>query len=56
MPERELEPAWYRIYVNDTRTVMVRVWDDGIMEVATREDPGMTWGPPVRVRETEVAA
>ena len=55
MPDPGLEPAWYRLYVNETRTVMVRVWDDGIMEVATREDPGMTWGPPVRLREQRAA-
>jgi hypothetical protein len=41
----------YRLWVNQDRTVFVRLWDDGTMEVATRDDPGDTWGPPVELKE-----
>ena len=42
----------YQLYVNDTRTVLVRIWDahedtPTTVEVATRETPDHTWGPPV---------
>lgn len=46
----------YKLWVNAERTVLVRLWDDGSMEVATRSEPGATWGPPVEVREEAVAA
>ena len=48
------EPT-YRLWVDETRTVLVRAWDDGIMEVATREHPDAIWGPPVRLREERAA-
>lgn len=35
------------LYVNPERTVLARVWDNGTVEVATREDTDRTWGPPV---------
>lgn len=38
-----------KLYVSEDRTVLVRVWDEGVVEVATREDPSGIWGPPVRV-------
>lgn len=41
----------YRLFVNDDRTVLVRVWDSGEMEVSTREDPNGIWGPPIRMTE-----
>ena len=45
----------YRLFVNKERTVMVRIWGEGtptvLAEVATREDPSHTWGPPVIVKE-----
>jgi hypothetical protein len=41
----------YRLFVNDERTVLLRIWPDGATEIATREDPSHTWGPPVVVRE-----
>lgn len=40
----------YRLWVNDDRTVLVREWPDGSMEVATRPDAAATWGPPVSVK------
>lgn len=42
-----------KLWVNEDRTVLVREYDDGTMEVATRDDADAIWGPPVRVaRET----
>lgn len=48
----------YRLFVNDARTVLVRIWDENphVAEVATRDDPAHTWGPPVLVREEGSAA
>jgi len=40
-----------RLFVNDQRTIFVRLWASGIVEVARREDPSHTWGPPVRCTE-----
>lgn len=39
-------PKGYRLWVNDERTVLVRQWDDGRVEVAMREEPDHVWGPP----------
>jgi hypothetical protein len=44
----------YRLWINDERTVLVRLWSDGTMEVATREDPSYVWGPPTYVNEKYV--
>jgi hypothetical protein len=41
----------YRLWVNTERTVLVRMWSSGEVEVCVREDPGAVWGPPVRVAE-----
>lgn len=41
----------YRLFVNRERTVMVHVWENGVVEVATREHPSHTWGPPVTLTE-----
>jgi hypothetical protein len=40
-----------RIWVNEERTVLVRLWAGGTMEVARRDDPSHTWGPPVYLTE-----
>ena len=45
------EPLMYRLWVNDERTVLVRLWDDGTCETATRERLWDTWGPPVYLTE-----
>jgi hypothetical protein len=51
MSEREYQaPFVYRLFVNDERTLLVRVWDEGA-EVATRESPAHTWGPPTYLTE-----
>jgi len=39
----------YRLYVNRERTVLVRLWKTGVVEVCTRETPENIWGPPVVV-------
>jgi hypothetical protein len=39
----------YVIWLNPERTVMVRRWDSGEMEVTFRDDPSHVWGPPIRV-------
>lgn len=49
-------PDGYRLFVNDERTILVRIWDDGSAEVATRESEGDIWGPPVLVREESTQA
>lgn len=41
-----------RIFVNADRTVMVRIWPSGEIEVAVRDDPGDVWGPPIMVTES----
>jgi len=37
----------YKLWVNAERTVLVRQWDDKEVEVALRETPEHTWGPPI---------
>ncbi|HKV67859.1 MAG TPA: hypothetical protein VJN72_07205 [Gaiellales bacterium] len=41
----------YRLWVNQARTVLVRMWDSGLVEVCFRDDAGDTWGPAIRVVE-----
>lgn len=41
----------YTLYVNEDRTVLVRVWDSGRVEVCTRQHSSGIWGPPVQVHE-----
>lgn len=36
-------------WVNAERTVLVRRNEDGTMTVATRDDPGDVWSPPIAV-------
>lgn len=45
----------YRLWVNEARTVLVRMWENGTVEVATREHPSHTWGPPVRLAEEKAS-
>jgi hypothetical protein len=40
-----------RIWVNEARTILVTMWANGKVEVATRETPAHTWGPPVTCEE-----
>ena len=43
--------ADYRLFVNDERTVLVRIWTDDKVEVALRLAPDRIWSPPVTVKE-----
>jgi len=44
-------PEDYRLFVNEDRTVLVRMWNSGEVEVSTREDDRDVWGPPVTAKE-----
>lgn len=44
----------YRLWVNEARTVLVRQWQSGNVEVALRETAAHTWGPPIQVDEEKV--
>lgn len=44
----------YRLWVNDDSTILVRLWETGNLEVATRDERGDTWGPPVFMAEETV--
>lgn len=44
----------YRLWVSKEGTVLVRMWDNGKVEVAFRSDPGGTWGPPTTLIEEKV--
>ena len=44
-------PSRDRIWVNEGRTVMVRLWANGTMEICTRVSPDAIWPPPIYVLE-----
>ncbi len=44
----------YRLWVSKDGTTLMRMWDNGQVEVATRPDPGATWGPPTNLVEEQV--
>ena len=44
----------YALWVNQERTVFVRMWESGNVEVAMRESPWHTWGPPVYLTKESV--
>ena len=41
----------YRLWINDDRTVLFRLWTTGEAEVAVRDHESQLWGPPIRVVE-----
>jgi hypothetical protein len=41
----------YRLFVNDQRTILVRLWPDGTCEHMDRLAHGTTWQPPVTLSE-----
>jgi hypothetical protein len=45
-----------RQWVDADRTVLVRQFDDGTIEVATRPEAGAVWGPPTCVEPDEWTA
>jgi hypothetical protein len=46
----------YRLWVNAERTVLVRLWENGKVEVATREHASHTWGPSASLEEETTPA
>lgn len=40
-----------RLWVNIERTVLARSWQEDRAEVAMREHPDHTWGPPIALYE-----
>lgn len=42
------DEASYRLWVNAERTLLVRQWGSGVVEIAQRDSPAATWGPPVQ--------
>lgn len=47
-----MSDSGYSLWINEERTVLLRMWHEtGEFEVATRDDPGATWGPPVMLTE-----
>lgn len=44
----------YELWVNDERTVLVRRWENGHMEVCARPSADHTWGPPIDVKPEPV--
>ena len=51
MTDRPALKTSYRLWVNTDRTVFVRLWPSGAVEVATRDHPDDTWGPPAMLWE-----
>jgi len=45
----------YRLWVNQERTILVRLWENGKVEVSTRDHPAHPWGPPVELDEEKVS-
>ena len=41
----------YTLLVNDERTVLVTIWENGTTTVALRSDPSEVWGKPIEVKE-----
>jgi hypothetical protein len=37
----------YRIYINEDRTILVRVWADRTMTISMRESKKHIWGPEI---------
>jgi hypothetical protein len=46
--------AGYRLWVSDDGTVLVRLWESGVLEVAKRRDADAVWGPPIPMLEEKV--
>lgn len=44
----------YRLWVNETRTILVRIWEDGRVEVSLRLSNQHTWGPPIGLTEEPI--
>jgi hypothetical protein len=44
----------YRLWVDKYSTVLVRMWENGTVEVATRQTPAHIWSPPIRMTEEQL--
>lgn len=53
--DEEADNGAYRLWVNEERTVLVRLWPSGTVEVATRDASWETWGPPITLAEEKVS-
>ena len=43
--------AGCRLFVNRDRTILVTLWPEGGVQIATRDERDHLWGPPVDLRE-----
>jgi hypothetical protein len=39
----------YKLWLNPERTILVRMWKEGPVEVTFRQTSDHTWGPPIRL-------
>lgn len=46
--------ALYRLFVSADSTILFRLWSDGTMEAALRDNRSCSWGPPVVLVEERV--
>lgn len=44
----------YRLFVNDARTILVRIWPSGHVEACKRDHPESIWPPPIALTEEKV--
>lgn len=44
----------YELWVNDERTILVRRWSSGTVEVCIREHPSHTWPAPITLKPEKV--
>jgi hypothetical protein len=44
----------YQLWVNAERTILVRRWANGKVEVSKRETPAHTWGPPIPMEKENI--
>ncbi len=44
----------YRLWVNEDSTLLIRLWGDGTLEIARREQRGDSWGPPETLAEETI--
>lgn len=49
--EKAVTSKPHRLWVNETRTVLFRFWEDGPAEIAMRATEADTWGPPITMKE-----
>jgi hypothetical protein len=45
-------PASYTLHTNVDRTILLTVWPNSKVEIAFRDHPSATWGPPITLQPT----